>query len=256
MRDRRDIHIEAKLTFCVLAAALSFAPGALAQSQSQSQAAAQSSSPAAQQGQSGSGSQTQGQAPDKEQGKAQKPAGSSSANNEPKMQSQEAPPPESLGEAARRAKAQKSQAASGKVYTEDKLAGLSSHGVSVVGDESQASDASSTGNPYGQSAAGGAASGGEKGGKSDEQYWRGKVRPIREQMAQVDDRIAKLQEEIAKYGAVSFDPATGLQQNVIYVKDRNAQIRQAEDQKAKLQSQLDFLEEEGRKAGADPGWFR
>jgi hypothetical protein len=171
------------------------------------------------------------------------------------MQSQEAPPPESLGEAARKARAQKAQASASKVYTEDKIAGLSGHGVSVVGDGNQASGSSGSESSYGV-AGGGSGNGAASGGKSDEQFWRNKARAIHDQMAQIDERIAKIQEEIQKYGAVSFDPASGVRQNIIYVEDRNAQIKQLEGQKARLQSQMDSLEEEGRKAGADSGWFR
>ena len=40
------------------------------------------------------------------------------------------------------------------------------------------------------------------------------------------------------------------------VEDRNMEIKRLNDQKAELQKQLDDLAEEGRKAGADSGWFR
>jgi len=43
---------------------------------------------------------------------------------------------------------------------------------------------------------------------------------------------------------------------VIMVEDRNAEIKKLEDRKADLQNSLDQLAEEGRKAGADSGWFR
>jgi hypothetical protein len=45
-------------------------------------------------------------------------------------------------------------------------------------------------------------------------------------------------------------------QSIIYVNDRNAKIKQIEERKSGLQGQLDALEDEGRKAGADSGWFR
>jgi hypothetical protein len=45
-------------------------------------------------------------------------------------------------------------------------------------------------------------------------------------------------------------------QSIIYVNDRNAKIKQIEERKAGLQGQLEALEDEGRKAGADSGWFR
>jgi len=243
---------ETTMMLGAMVAALACAPGAAGKPQ----AASQSSMQAGQQGQGAASPQAASEPKANAQGAAE----SKAAGNEPKMESQEAPPAMSLGEAARRAKAQKTQASTAagsgpKVYTEDKLAGLSGHGVSVVGDESQGGD-SSGGNSYAEQAAGSGSGNGGSGGKSDEQVWRRKAQTIHDQMAQIDDRIAKIQEEIQKYGAVSFDPSSGLQQNVIYIKDRNAQIQQLEEQKRRLQSQLDSLEDEGRKAGADPGWFR
>ena len=234
MRNR----FEVKTLFGVLLATMSFVPQAWAQSQSQSPGQSASPSAGSQQGQGASGAQSQAPA------KAQ-----SGSSNEPQMQSQQGPPPESLGDAARKARAQKAQSSASKVYTEDKIAGLSGHGVSVVGDGNQVSGSSGV-------AGGGSGNGAASGGKPEEQFWRNKARAIHDQMAQIDERIAKIQEEIQKYGAVSFDPASGVRQNIIYVEDRNAQIKQLEAQKARLQSQMDSLEEEGRKAGADSGWFR
>ncbi len=183
------------------------------------------------------------------------------------MVDQSAPAGDSLAEAARQARARKAKAAAGaganapKVYTEDKLSQLSGHGVSVVGD-GNAGGSGSSGNESSYSNAG-ANSGGNSdangaggGGANGEQYWRGRAKTIRDQMARCDQEISNLQDEIAKYGAVSVDPQSGAMQSIIYVNDRNAKIRQIEEQKAGLQAQLDALEDEGRKAGADAGWFR
>jgi hypothetical protein len=52
------------------------------------------------------------------------------------------------------------------------------------------------------------------------------------------------------------DPMSGAQAGVIFVEDRNAQIKQVEKQKEGFERQLEELAEEGRKAGADSGWFR
>ena len=248
-------HFEAKFILGALLASLSAAPAVLAQSQGQAQNSSQAATPAKSQGQSDAASASSStSAQGSTQAKTQ-----NASSNEPQMESQEAPPAESLGEAARKARAQKSAAPAAKVYTEDKVAGLSGHGVSVVGDGNQSGDSSDAENaenserePNGT----GPAKANPPSGNSDEKMWREKARAIHDQMAQIDERIGKIQDEIQKYGAVSFDPTTGLRQNVIYVEDRNAQIKQLEEQKAKLQSQLDSLEEEGRKAGADSGWFR
>jgi chaperonin cofactor prefoldin len=245
------IHLEAKFVLGALLAALSAAPAVLAQSQSQTsaQASPQSAPPAKPQGQGDAASASS----ESSQAKPQ-----DASSTEPQMESQEAPPPESLGEAARRARAQKS-AAPAKVYTEDKVAGLSGHGVSVVGDGNRAGDSSGAENAENserEPSSGGAPKASSQSGNSEEKMWREKAQAIRDQMAQIDARISKIQEEIQKYGAVSIDPATGARQSIIYIEDRNAQIKQLEEQKARLQTQLESLEEEGRKAGADSGWFR
>jgi hypothetical protein len=247
------IHFEAKFILGALFASLSFAPGALAQSQSQTsaQASSQSAAPAKTQGQSDAAAASSSAST---QAKAQ-----NGSSNEPQIQSQEAPPAESLGEAARRARAQKSAAPAAKVYTEDKVARLSGHGVSVVGDGNQSGDSSDSENAENserEPSAGGAPKTSSQSSNAEEKMWREKAQAIHDQMAQIDAHISKIQEEIQKYGAVSIDPATGARQSIIYIEDRNAEIKQLEEQKARLQGQLEALEEEGRKAGADSGWFR
>jgi hypothetical protein len=177
-------------------------------------------------------------------------AAQTSAQTEPQMQDQSAPPTESLGEAARRARAQKAKTATAKVYSDDSVSSLSGHGVSVVGDGKTGGGSSYPGNSY----SGGGAQQGSAG--NQESYWRGRANAIRAQMAACDQRISEIQDEIAKHGAVSVDPMSGAQAGVIFVEDRNAQIKQVENQKAGFERQLEELAEEGRKAGADSGWFR
>ena len=170
------------------------------------------------------------------------------------MQDQSAPPAESLGDAARKSRSQKTKSAP-KVYTEDSVSKLSGHGVSVVGDGNSGSGGASSGNEnsYASSEAQPQASGGSG---SQEQMWRSRARAIHDQMAQLDQRISAIKDEIAKFGAVQVDPQSGAQAGVIYIKDRNMEISRIEEQKTALQGQMDALEEEGRKAGADSGWFR
>jgi hypothetical protein len=174
---------------------------------------------------------------------------------EPQMQDQSAPAAESLGEAARKARAQKANASKPKVYTDDSVQNLSGHGVSVVGDGAGGGGSSDAGDA--SASAGAGASGGQApAGGNQEQYWRGRAAAIRNQMAQCDQKISEIQDDIAKHGAVTVDPMSGAQAGVIYVEDRNQEIKKVEQQKAGLQGQLEALEEEGRKAGADSGWFR
>jgi hypothetical protein len=227
---RRQPRILAFLGTAVgLLAALNLAPVALGQSQSTTPSAAPAPAPAAVPAQTKAPSQS-----------------------EPPMQDQSAPAQDSLAEAARKAKAHKTNSATPKVYTEDKLSGLSGHGVSSVG--SGSSGGASTGSENSYANSGGNA--GASSGKNDEQYWRGRAQGIRDQMAQLDQQIAGIQEEIKAKGAVTIDPMSGASAGVIYVEDRNRQIKDIEGQKAKLQEQLEALAEDGRKAGADSGWFR
>jgi hypothetical protein len=250
----------------LLLAALCVAPVALGQGQA---GAAAPDAGATAHGQPSSAAKPRASNPSSSSGSSSSASSSSTSPQtaapspaEPQMQDQSAPAAESLGEAARRARAQKMKSAAGapKVYTDDKLSQLSSHGVSVVGDGNSSGGSSSGESPLVSSGANaGANPGGESGasgGKNDEQYWRGRARAIHDQMAQCDQEISKLQDEIAKYGAVSVDPQSGAMQSIIYVNDRNAKIKQIEERKAGLQGQLDALEDEGRKAGADSGWFR
>jgi hypothetical protein len=191
-------------------------------------------------------------APSASDAAAQKTA-DGSLQNEPKMEDQSAPAAESLGEAARRARAQKTQAAKPKVYNDDSVTKLSGHGVSVVGDGNSGGGGASY---SGSSESGGGGGTAQGAAGSQESYWRGRANEIRKQMAACDQKIGEIQDEIAKHGAVSVDPMSGAQAGVIFVEDRNAQIKQVEHQKDELQGQLDALAEEGRKAGADSGWFR
>jgi hypothetical protein len=138
-----------------------------------------------------------------------------------------------------------------RVYTEEDLSGLRGNGVSVVGDANGTARANA---PASQSSA----SGGGDATKSvkDEEYWRGRASQIKEQMVATDEAIKNLQEEIKKNGATGFDAQSGLKQNVIYVDDRNARLKQLEQRRQDLDKQMDLLQEEGRKAGADSAWFR
>jgi hypothetical protein len=223
----------------ILVAGLFLAPVAFGQAQTSGSAAA----PAQNSGQA----QTTGQAAAKDKAQTSAPASA-----EPQLQDQSAPQDQSLGAVARQAKAQKAKSEPAKVYTEDKLAGLSGHGVSSVGSGNSGGGGSYGGNAYNNAAA----SGGGQSLGSNESYWRGRANGIRGQMAQLDAQIAGIREEIKKKGAVTVDPMSGASAGVIYIEDRNRQIRQIEDQKAKLQQSLEDLAEEGRKAGADSGWFR
>lgn len=175
------------------------------------------------------------------------------AQSEPQLQVLSQPQEDSLAEAARKARAKKAKTEPAKVYTDENISGLRGGGVSVVG------EGTSGGAPTTENADFGAepkAPAGAKSGGSEEEYWRGKARQLLDQIAVTDSEIKKVQEEIEKYGNVGFDPSTGVQRNTIYVDDRNAHLKQLENRKSELEKQMDALQEEGRKAGAEPSWFR
>lgn len=172
------------------------------------------------------------------------------AQSQSQSQTQSQAPPvqkeDSVAEAARKAKAKKAAAAQRKVFTEDDLSGMKNDGgVSVVGD-------STTKKPKRASAS----NSNEDSTPNSEEYWRSRSQPLLDQIAAIDQRITQIREDIKKYGPGGIDVASGYKDGVAYVEDRNGQIQALENKKANLQKQLDDLAEEGRKAGAQPAWFR
>jgi hypothetical protein len=188
---------------------------------------------------------------------AQPPAQAQSQSQPPSQPSSQATAsadastqPQSLADAARQANAQKDKPKAKHVYTDDNLSSI--HGtISVVGDGSSHSPAGN-----GESSEGTAAAAPAAGSNNSEAYWRSRARAIKDQITSTDQQIADVKAEIAKSGAASFDPSTGLSQGVIIVHDRNAQVKELEDRKRGLENQLDELADEARKAGADSGWAR
>lgn len=180
------------------------------------------------------------------------PSSSQQSSTPPPAQSQAQPAspdqPEksdSLAEAARKAKEKKPAAPKAKVYTEDDLSKMKGPGVSVVGDpprktsrRAQPTDPDGDNEP------------------SVEQYWRDRARQFLDAIAQTDEQIAQKKEEIKKFGSGGFDVTTGMKDNIAYINDRNAQLKQLEAHKADLEKQFEELQDEGRKAGVPPSWFR
>jgi hypothetical protein len=163
-------------------------------------------------------------------------------------ESQPPAPADSLAEVARKAREKKAKQDAPKVYTEEELSKLSSHGVSVVG-EGNGPGGNSAGDRYVPDSR-------DQSRDREESYWRGRARNLLSQMAATDQQIERVKEEIKKYGNGGFDPSTGLGKNVIYVDDRQSQLKRLEQQRANLDKQMDQLQEEGRRAGAQPSWFR
>ncbi len=165
------------------------------------------------------------------------------------------PPPQkedSPAEAARKAKAKKPPPAKGKVYTEDDLSGMRGNGVSVVGEDKLAG-AGGTGT---KKADGKTKTGVVPMSGQDEEYWRGKSRALLDEITATDQEIAETKDEIKKYGTSGFDVTTGMKDNIAYIHDRNAELKELEKHKTDLEKKLDELQDEGRKAGAPASWFR
>lgn len=196
--------------------------------------------------------------------------GLSTADAQQSPPPQQPPPPpkeDSLAEAARKAKAAKeareakekdkdqkdaTKPKAKKVFTDEDMSGLKGSGVSVVGEASGSQEAKDLDAPLEKPQE-------STPGAPNEAYWRGKARKIRDQMTAVDQQIEKLKEEIKKTGAAGFSNADNPmdpRQNYIWLHDRNAQLKELEKRRADLDAQMDALMEEGRKAGASPGWFR
>jgi predicted lipid-binding transport protein (Tim44 family) len=169
---------------------------------------------------------------------------SSPQSQQSQSQAQPEQKTDSVADAAK--KAQKDKPKAKKVFTEDDLSGKTG-GVSVVGDANAAAKSNTPGTKP---------SGDASKSVRDEEYWRGRASQIKEQMAAADEAIKNLKEEIKKNGAAGFDAQSGLKDNVIYVDDRNARLKQLEQRRSDLDKQMDLLQEEGRKAGAEPSWFR
>lgn len=141
-----------------------------------------------------------------------------------------------------------------KVYTEEDLSNMRG-GVSVVGDSTPAvPNSNRTGSAGAKGPDGKAGAGVVPMSGQDEKYWRGKAKEILDEMTAIDHEIAKTKDEIKKYGADGFDAASRL--GVIYVDNRASKVQQLEKKKSELEKKLDQLQEDGRKAGAAPEWFR
>jgi chromosome segregation ATPase len=144
---------------------------------------------------------------------------------------------ESLAEAARRIRAEKPRHEAGRVYTSEDLSRLLPSGVSVVGQEpAAAADAPGTAN-----------STAVKSDRNAEGLWRERISKLKAQMSEVDDKIERVNRNIANANGNGY---------AITIADLDLSLPGLLREEEQLQKQIDQLEEEGRKAGTDPGWFR
>lgn len=88
-----------------------------------------------------------------------------------------------------------------------------------------------------------------------EAYWRNRASEIRTKIAQIDKAMAELNEKIKSGKSdgirIGFNPYTP-----VILADFGDQMKPLQQEKDKLLQQMTALEEEARKAGAQPGWLR
>lgn len=169
--------------------------------------------------------------------------------------------PASPADAARKSTAEKDKPKARRVYTDEDMSSLTAP-VSVVGEEKSEPASAKAQEPSAKPRAAEA-----KPAVKDEVYWRGRYQRLRQQMDAADKQIADKQEEIKKYGhggtstdlsKLSCGPPPSERANpcVLPEIDRGSQLKDLEKKKADLEKQMNELQEEARKAGADPGWLR
>jgi hypothetical protein len=176
-------------------------------------------------------------------------AGAALAQSQPQPAQQTQQGTDSVADAARKAKTDKPKNAPKKVYTDDDLSSLHGGGVSVVGDKDSGTA---------DKDAAGAKTGGDAGAKpaKGEAWWRDRAQKLRDQMAQVDSEIDKVQDEVKKGGGAGFNVQSGLTSNTVYFEDRNTKLKNLQKKKAEIQKQMDALEEEARQADVPLSWIR
>ena len=174
--------------------------------------------------------------------------------------------PESLAEASRKAKANKPKTDTKKVYTTDDISSSRGSAEAPAAGEKTSSAGSGSdaagkalaragGATGGSGGAGGSSGAAGAGAAKGEAYWRTRAQSLRQQMAQVDAEIAKVQDEIKRGGNAGFNVQSGLKTDTVYFEDRDTKLKRLEKQKADLQKQIDDFEDEARKADVPSGWI-
>jgi hypothetical protein len=132
-----------------------------------------------------------------------------------------------------------------KVWTEDDLSKVSG-GISVVGDASSSSASKPSSEPSGGNAENSAQN-------RDVQNYREQIRQLQAQLDATDKKINDLRNFKGDNASASggINPANGY--TMTPVED---QIKQLEDKKKEIQSQIDAVTDEARKKGIEPGQLR
>jgi len=161
---------------------------------------------------------------------------------------QSTPPPQQQpadtpADAAAKSKDATANAPPKKVYTNDDLHSMHRADVSVVGPGKAQKPANDSTGP------------------KNEQYWHNRAQKLRDQIAEVDRQIAEFthEEQTAAGTSGSSAPATPPPPGAYTVGARSrssAQLDRLQNKKASLESQMDQLQDEARRANVPPGWLR
>jgi chromosome segregation ATPase len=171
-----------------------------------------------------------------------------------------ASPSESLGDAARKARAQKKDSKPGKVFTNDDMGGLKGT-ISVIGNDPAPASATDKANEKAENAKAddkktpGADA--KKETSKDEPYWRARFAEARKVLAADTKELDILQRELnLKQEQYSQDPNWAMhQQNSREDINKTRDEIDAKKQDVEKDKQrLSDLEDELRKAGGDAGW--
>lgn len=158
------------------------------------------------------------------------------------------PQPESLAEAARKARAaEKTAPKATMVFTNDNIPSAS-NGVSVVG-QAAASSSTETANSAPTTPA----------GSGDEAAWRQKFADARHKIDQDKQELAVMQRELGELNVQYYaNPTQALMQSISRsdITKKQAAINAKQKQLAADQQALSDLQDQLRKAGGDPGWAR
>ncbi len=158
------------------------------------------------------------------------------------------PQPQSLAEAARKARAaEKAAPKAPMVFTNDNIPTASS-GVSVVGQAASSSEA-----------AGNNASGATPAAAGDEAAWRQKFADARHKIDQDKQDLALMQRELGELNVQYYaNPTQALMQSISRsdIDKKQAAIDAKQKQVAADEQALSDLQDELRKEGGDPGWAR
>jgi len=163
----------------------------------------------------------------------------------------------SLGELARKLRAQRKQAPqNAKVFTNDNLP-TSSHSDKSTEASGTAATPAQSGGPEPSTAEAKSSSGGH-----DEAYFRKRAKELRDQLALHQRELSVLEQKLGQ-GQIAYypDPQKTLQQasTPAFYSDENKlrdEIQKKKDQIAEDQKALDDLTDQLRRQGGDPGWIR